>query len=138
MRIVTPEISDRNNFVLTNRFAGNTKTYHIVLKAQAEVNYHFVLGLLNSRLLQFFYCAITAPMAGGFFAYKTQFLKSIPIRNDDNLAMRSIVAIVQKILAAKKRDSGADTTAWERQIDCYVYELYGLTQEEIRTVEGVQ
>jgi hypothetical protein len=76
LRIFTPEISDRNNFALTETFSGNTKTYHIVLKDDEEANYKFVLGLLNSRLLQFYYCSITAPMAGGFFAYKTQFLEN--------------------------------------------------------------
>jgi adenine-specific DNA-methyltransferase len=30
----------------------------------------------------------------------------------------------------------ADTTAWEREIDALVYALYGLTEEEIKIVEG--
>jgi hypothetical protein len=38
--------------------------------------------------------------------------------------------------AAKKHDPKADTTAWEREIDRLVYELYGLTEEEIAIVEG--
>jgi len=38
-------------------------------------------------------------------------------------------------LAAKKRDPGADTTALEREIDQRVYLLYGLTPEEIASVE---
>ncbi len=43
---------------------------------------------------------------------------------------------VDRILAAKERDPKADTTAWEREIDRLVYELYGLTEEEIAIVEG--
>jgi hypothetical protein len=43
---------------------------------------------------------------------------------------------VDRILAAKKRDPKADTTAWEREIDRLVYELYGLTEDEIAIVEG--
>jgi len=42
---------------------------------------------------------------------------------------------VDRILAAKERDPKADTTAWEREIDRLVYELYGLTEEEIKVVE---
>jgi len=38
--------------------------------------------------------------------------------------------------AAKKRDPKVDTTAWKREIDRLVYELYGLTEEEIAIVEG--
>ena len=42
---------------------------------------------------------------------------------------------VDRILAAKERDPKADTTAWEREIDRLVYELYGLTEDEIKLVE---
>jgi hypothetical protein len=40
------------------------------------------------------------------------------------------------LLAAKQRDPEANTTALEREIDRHVYELYGLTEEEIAIVEG--
>jgi len=45
-------------------------------------------------------------------------------------------APVDRILAAKARDAGADVSAWEREIDQLVYALYGLTPEEIKIVEG--
>jgi len=46
------------------------------------------------------------------------------------------ITLVDNILAAKQKDSNADTSALERQIDEMVYELYGLTPEEIAIVEG--
>jgi len=42
----------------------------------------------------------------------------------------------ERILAAKPRDSGADVSALEREIDEQVYALYGLTPEEIKIVEA--
>jgi hypothetical protein len=36
---------------------------------------------------------------------------------------------------SKQRDSGADTTSWEREIDRLVYKLYDLTPAEIKLVE---
>jgi hypothetical protein len=44
--------------------------------------------------------------------------------------------LLEKILAAKKESKSADTGAYEKQIDRLVYELYGLTSEEIQIVEG--
>jgi adenine-specific DNA-methyltransferase len=35
-------------------------------------------------------------------------------------------------------DPAADTSALEREIDQQVYALYGLTPEEIKTVEGAK
>ena len=45
---------------------------------------------------------------------------------------------VDRILAAKQRDAEADVSALEREIDELVYALYGLTPEEIKTVEGAE
>ena len=47
-----------------------------------------------------------------------------------------IIALVDQILAAKKADPNADTSALELQIDLLVYKLYGLTDDEIAIVEG--
>jgi len=44
--------------------------------------------------------------------------------------------LVERILSAKQRDAGADVSAWERELDEWVYALYGLTPEEIKLVEG--
>ena len=38
-------------------------------------------------------------------------------------------------LSAKQRDTGADVSAWERELNELVYTLYGLTDEEIKLVE---
>lgn len=59
---------------------------------------------------------------------------------DVTLENKSIVeqieAYVDQILSAKKENPKADTSAWEKEIDRLVYELYGLTEEEIMIVEG--
>ena len=44
--------------------------------------------------------------------------------------------MINFLFAAKKADSSTDTTEWEKQIDQKVYELYGLTEEEIAIVGG--
>ena len=43
--------------------------------------------------------------------------------------------LVDQILTAKKANPQIDTTALEAEIDQMVYELYGLTDEEIAIVE---
>ena len=48
----------------------------------------------------------------------------------------NISKIVDRILAAKKKDPNADTSSLESEIDQLVYKLYGLTDEEIAIVEG--
>ncbi len=40
------------------------------------------------------------------------------------------ITLVDQILAAKKKDPNADTSALEKQIDEMVYKLYDLTPEQ--------
>lgn len=93
-RLVTTEISAHNNFILTDEFFGNTKTYHIILKD--ENLYHFILGILNTKILEYYYQSITTPQAGGFYAYKTQFLNKIPIKTTP--AFIPSISILSQIL----------------------------------------
>jgi adenine-specific DNA-methyltransferase len=62
-------------------------------------------------------------------------LRVPPIPAIPRESQEPIIALVDQILAAKKADPKADTSALERQIDALVYELYGLTQEGIAVVE---
>ena len=61
--------------------------------------------------------------------------KKLPIPDVDVAAQVPIVALVDRILAAKRRDARADTSEMEQEIDQQVYALYGLTPEEIQIVE---
>lgn len=49
---------------------------------------------------------------------------------------KNMIALIDKILANKKGNPQAATSALETLIDDLVYELYGLTDEEITVVEG--
>jgi len=91
-----------------------------------------VLGLINSRLLNFvFKCKSTSSNVNGYE------VDELPIpKNIDEATQKNIERLVDKILAAKKRDPQADTSELEAKIDQMVYKLYGLTEKEIAIVEG--
>jgi hypothetical protein len=60
-------------------------------------------------------------------------LTLIPVHKrllEDTECIGRFECVVDRILAAKQRDSEADTSALEREIDELVYSLYGLTKEE--------
>lgn len=90
----------------------------------------YLCGLLNSRVVNFWYQRkYQLPTIGGYE------LDSIPIPKDFS-SQKPIIEIVEKILSAKKANPQADTSVLEREIDKKVYELYGLTDEEIKIIEG--
>lgn len=62
--------------------------------------------------------------------------KQFPIAKASKEQQQPIIELVDKILEAKCSNPTADTSALERKIDRLVYELYGLTEEEVKVVEG--
>jgi hypothetical protein len=134
LRIVTPEISDKNNFMTTDMYFGNTKTYHIILKDKRQEQYLALLALLNSKLMDYTYKLITTPHAGGFYAYKSQFLNLLPINNGFDNYVDSLAAEVRLILKAKQSNPTANLSVQEDRINRLVYQLYELTPEEIDVV----
>jgi hypothetical protein len=103
-------------------------------------NKKYFLAVLNSKLIQWYLRNITGVMGEKLkIGQKSNFIKiPIPVIDSSNQHIVSqIESLVDKILAAKKTNHAADTTAWEKEIDQLVYQLYELTDEEIAIVEGV-
>ncbi len=96
---------------------------------------HF-LAILNSTVVQWFFPQICPRIRGGYLRYKSIYVEAIPIPPATPAQQKELESLVTRILAAKKADPAADVTALEREIDTRVYKLYGLTQDEIRIVEG--
>lgn len=160
-KILTPSIAARASFVLDEKGeyyfvgsgGGGGGGYGILLKENSTVGYIFLLGLLNSKLLDYFVKKISTTFRGGYFAYSKQYIEQLPIRtidfNDPADVKRHdrMVALVENMLALHKRLAAAGSPQekellqrqiayTDREIDALVYELYGLTDEEIRIVEG--
>ena len=147
VKIFVPAIVSNASYTLdTEGFYSNDKTTIIATDS------FYLLGLLNSKLLDFMMHAIASTKRGGYFEYKPMYLAQLPIRtinfNDPEDVARhdKMVALVRRMLDLHKRLANAtlpddktllqrqiDTT--DRQIDTLVYELYGLTEEEIGIVE---
>jgi hypothetical protein len=63
-------------------------------------------------------------------------LRKFPFKKCSIEKQKPIISLVEQILSIMKNDINANTSIMESEIDHLVYELYGLTEEEIRIVEG--
>jgi hypothetical protein len=83
----------------------------------------YLLGLLNSRLLDWFWKRVSTSLRGGFYRYFTQFIEQLSIRpidfasGSERAEHDALVKLVERLLAAKRADPATDTSAWEREID---------------------
>ena len=62
-------------------------------------------------------------------------LSEIPIKKASPDIQNSIIEKVDVIIALKKANPDNDTSSLERQIDTIVYDIYGLTDAEIKIIE---
>jgi type I restriction-modification system DNA methylase subunit len=116
-------------------------------------NDFYLLGLLNSKVLDFVMHAISSTKQGGYYEYKPMYVSKLPIRTinfsdpADKARHDRMVALVTQMLDLNKKLQAArleqEKTMLSRQIEAtdgainkLVYELYGLTEEEITIVEG--
>ena len=95
----------------------------------------YLLAVLNSTLMDWYFRLIGVERDGGYYEYKPMFIERLPIPNISVVEQQPFVALVDDILAAKAADSQADTDEIEWKIDRLVYGLYGLTEEEDTAVE---
>ena len=165
-RIITPEISLGCNMTIAPAgLYHNTKVYSIVPSSNSKEDKSYWLGLLNSRIMWWFLSTTGYVLRGGYFVFKTNYLNPFPIRtidfNDpaDRARHESMVALVTRMLdltpllspqfqptklggrkpprtPQEKESLAREIESTDRRIDSLVYELYGLSEDEIRIVEG--
>jgi adenine-specific DNA-methyltransferase len=100
-------------------------------KISMGVDLKYLLGIMNSKYAS----VLLTNQRGGDYHIYPEHIRNIPIASATPTQQRLIIFLVDKILATKKSDPSADTSALESQIDALVYKLYDLTSEEIATVE---
>jgi hypothetical protein len=106
-KILVPDIAAQSSFAFDEEgeFAF-TSGYGITLKMDAQESPAYLLGLLNSRLLDYYLKQVSTTMRGGYFRYFTQFIEQLPIRRIDRKNRREaklekeIVEHVESIRAA--------------------------------------
>jgi len=106
-------------------------------------DYRYILGLLNSKLIswyayKFIFCSAIRTMD-----FDDYYVGKIPIPKLNRDQQQAIISVIEKILSSTMAEDYTISESkqnkvreYERQIDQMVYELYGLTPEEIAVVEG--
>jgi predicted type IV restriction endonuclease len=150
-KIIYPDIAKGPRFYIDTTSAYISNTAYCL-----GTNDLYLLGVLNSKLFWFAIGNISIPFGtrAGKYRYRLiyQYMEQIPIRTinfDDPADVArhdKMVALVERMLELHQKLAAAtipadkslyerQIEATDRQIDALVYELYGLSEEEIKIVE---
>ncbi len=147
-KIMLPDMSVRGNFVLDQdgRYYSANTTYIICSDDK------YLLGILNSALMTFFYKNSFAAYRGGYLRFFAQYLEKLPIRTLDfnNPSEKAIhdklVSFVDRMRELHKKKAALPPSAerekiereiavTDEKIDETVYGLYGMTDEDRNIVQ---
>jgi adenine-specific DNA-methyltransferase len=146
------EVFESDEKILVQRITGgkhplkgaydNKKYYNkesinnIILNDTCGYSTKFILGLINSKLINWYYTNLFTNESTLTVNLSKEYLSQIPIINLSNTEQKSILDKVDKILNLKIENPQANTSDLEKEIDAMIYKLYGLSDEEIKIVEG--
>ena len=132
-------------YVVENKsIASSIKKFSTISREDMEelsktVELRYLLGVMNSKYAS----VLLTNLRGGDYHIYPEHIRNIPISSAP-AQQKPIIALVDKILASKKYNPQADTSKEKAEIDrtstrtCYacMYALYGLSEDEIKIVEG--
>ncbi|WQU08604.1 class I SAM-dependent DNA methyltransferase [Helicobacter pylori] len=143
-KIVYGEIVQEPRFYLDN---GECELGYFYAEATSFIltgeHLRYLLGMLHSKLITFTFKTFYA--GGGLgesgYRYKKAFIERLHIpqitEKNQELADK-ITDCAERILKSKAKDPKANTQRLEKEIDALVYQLYNLTDEEIKIIENGQ
>ncbi|MCB8760678.1 Eco57I restriction-modification methylase domain-containing protein [Planktothrix agardhii] len=117
-KIVYPDIASSCEFAFDNNSIFPDCTLFFI-PSESE----YLLGFLNSSIIQFFISQIFPAIRGNFRRFKSIYVSQIPIPTATEAEQKTIETLVQKCLEAKGQNVGQ----WEQEIDEIVARLYGLS-----------
>jgi type I restriction-modification system DNA methylase subunit len=156
-KIINPDLAPKSSFLadFDGKYfflGGAAGGYGII--PNSDINPFYLIGLLNSNLLNFFITSTGQQMESCYFSYEARFIRNTPIyiksENPDDIRLHdNIINLVKQMLQLKNDIKTARTPqskeliqrqidATDKQINKLVYELYGLTDDEIKIVDGVE
>ncbi|GAA8966823.1 hypothetical protein BTM249_08810 [Helicobacter pylori] len=155
---ITQQIFEKNyyqNIIVTQNITGTSDAYRIhanliEVKNQEMLFLHtcnlsyckerehakFLVGLLNSRLLDWLFRKTSTNNHVNLYELETLPIPKITKSNQPTA--HKITDCAKAILEAKEKDPKANTQELEKEIDALVYQLYNLTDEEIKIIEDGQ
>ncbi len=155
---ITQQIFEKNyyqNIIVTQNITGTSDAYRIhanliEVKNQemlfldtCNLSYckerehaKFLVGLLNSRLLDWLFRKTSTNNHVNLYELETLPIPQITKSNQPTA--HKITDCAKAILEAKEKDPKANTQKLEKEIDALVYQLYNLTDEEIKIIEDRQ
>lgn len=107
----------------------------VTLKGEKCISLKYLLALLNSKLLNFYYVTEHKSTKKVFSEIQARSVGELPIKHVSQNKQQGFISLVDKILISKEENPQAETNSLENEIDKKVYHLYSLTYDEVLIID---
>ncbi|WP_462266409.1 type IIG restriction enzyme/methyltransferase [Mucilaginibacter sp.] len=158
-KIIVRRISGKNNSFFASldisNYYSNDNLMHVLLWNEDLLKYQkpekkwtvkiipglslqYILAILNSRLNTYYFSKFlsTDTLQGSYSSIYPEDIRQIPVKIGTIQQQKTILSLVDSILSIRASDPAKEVTMYIKEIDQLVYQLYNLTDEEIKIVEG--
>ena len=150
-KIFTPDLAPRAAFSYDPTgecfFTGGVAGGYGLLPSK-DYEFEYLLGLLNSRLLDWVVKQTATSMRGGWYSFESRFIQGLPIALPESDSVRQSVVTSVQALQTLRDQMGTARTGQEKarllrefdaidaSVNSLVYRLFELSDDEIAVVEG--
>jgi len=136
-KILTPDFSTGNNFAIDrDGFYLGTSALAIILREQDEIFNYYILGLLNSTLMEFFHKFKSSTFIyAGRYRYWASYMEKYPIylyrESKEDARFCERIAEISLDISREQAAKGVQ----EKELNQHVYDLFGITQSQAKHIE---
>ncbi len=141
--IIWSDIVKTPSFSITNGDVYVDTSAYFLDVVNPEFRKKYILAILNSKISYYFMLKTASTLGESSLRWKKIFVEQLPIPKITETEQQPFIDLVDKIMELKKMDCheanasrNDEVTELENKIDEMVYKLYGLSEDEIRVVEG--
>ena len=151
-KILTRKTADRIVATYDSKGYYFEQTVHATIPKRTFPSVKYVLGIMNSKLYEYYYKNVIHQSGTIFPQVRIGFLKTLPIHNininnpSEKKIHDNLVALVDVMLdlnkkietakGSKKEQIQRQIEKTDKEIDDLVYKLYGITEKERKIIEG--
>ena len=133
-KLIWIELTDKGRFSYSSKEEYLLNSAYFLIPPKG-IDAKYLLGVLNSKLIQVYMSYIAATSGMGTLRWINNYVKLFPIPIVKQEQQKQIIALVDNILETKKNTQQIDTKDYENEIDKLVYHLYGLTYDEVKVID---
>jgi hypothetical protein len=136
VKLITPQLQNYCNFTIDNNsMYPDAGGYMLIPKEEHSKFLLYYLAILNSKLFFYFIKNTSTAFNNNYYYFKTAYIEPFKFCKSTVQTQETLISLVERIQNTLNNNANADVSLIENEIDKIVFQLYGLTDAEIKIIE---